>query len=79
MGTVKDLWDWKPLSIEQKLHLETLAPDHRIGRAAAIEYLDRHREPEPVVFTSLNYVIVPVAVCLILVALIGLTAGWAFR
>ena len=73
MGTVRDLWDWTPLTDAQKAHLDALAPDRRLGRAAAIEYLDRKR-PETVCIKP--PIQVPIAIILILIALLGLAAGF---
>jgi len=49
MGEVRDLWTWKPVTCEMLEYLKNMEPDHRIGRSAAIEYLDRCcPEPMPI-------------------------------
>lgn len=78
MGTVKDLWPWNPVSKEWLIRLEGLKPDYAIQRAAAIEYLE-HKESEPVKVTVFDQVIIPAAIILIMIALLGFSYGWAFR
>ena len=76
---LRNLWPWPPLTPEQYAHLRGLAPDRAIGRAAAVEYLDKHKEPEPIKVNFFDNVFIPLALTMICVALFGLTASWAFR
>lgn len=76
---LRNLWPWPPLTEEQNAGLRALAPDRALGRAAAVEYLDRQELDEPEVIEVCPPIIMPIAIILILIALVGLTAGWAFR
>lgn len=73
---LRNLWPWPPLTPEQYAHLRAQAPDRALGRAAAIEYLDRRTEETVYINPP---ILMPIGIILILVALVGLTAGWAFR
>jgi len=80
------IWHWAPVSrlvkwigdqpIFETPSLDDLTPDYGIQRAAAVEYLNRNKESEPVKMNIPAFI--PIAIALIVFALFGLTVGWSW-